>query len=145
MSAYSASVREFARDAAARAAALAVRQLSRRPARLSGDGSGLRTAWQEFCVQVQGEDSFYWDEYQQTVKQVNHGVTSRMTRLELATLWHQSDASIDWLAEHQEENELPPVSEPDVVEAVYSVVWRLADESRSSRVVRYLARSQEMY
>lgn len=144
MSVYSELVRRFAAELTGRAAARAVHQLSRMPGGLSGDDSGLRTAWQEFCVQVQGEESFFWEEYQETVKQVAHGVVSRLTRLESTAIWLQSDEAIDWMVEHEEGSELPPVSEADVVEVVYSAIWRLADRSRSSPVVRYLARAQEI-
>lgn len=144
MSVYAALVRELATDVAGRAAARTVRQLSRMPAGLSGDDSGLRTAWEEFCVQVQGEESCFWEEFQQTVKQCIHGVVSRLRSLESTSVWLQSEAAIDWLVQHEQGRELPPVFEPDVVEVIYSVVWRLADESRSPRVLRYLANSQEM-
>jgi hypothetical protein len=34
--------------------------------RMSGD-SGLRNVWEELCVQMQGEKSFYWNLYEQHV------------------------------------------------------------------------------
>jgi len=34
---------------------------------LSGDDSGLKNTWEEICVQVQGEQSFYWDSYEGTI------------------------------------------------------------------------------
>ena len=30
---------------------------------LSGDDSGLINVWEEICVQLQNEESFYWDTY----------------------------------------------------------------------------------
>ena len=34
---------------------------------LSGGDSGLKNTWEEICVQVQGEQSFYWDSYEETI------------------------------------------------------------------------------
>ncbi len=33
---------------------------------LSSD-SGLKNVWEEICAQVQGGDSYYWEEYQETI------------------------------------------------------------------------------
>lgn len=41
--------------------------LQRMPAHLSGDDSGLDTAWDEVCVQIQCEESIFWDAYVQTI------------------------------------------------------------------------------
>lgn len=142
MTIYTELVRQMASDIAARAAVRAVRHLSKIPSTLSGDDSGLRTTWEEFCVQVQGEQSFFWEDYQLTVRQCISGVLSRLPNLEVVALWLQSDAAIDWLADHEDERKLPPVFEPDVVEVVYDIVWRIADESRNPRVVRYLSQAE---
>ena len=34
---------------------------------LSGDDSGLKNVWEEYCVQIQGEESFYIDIYEDIV------------------------------------------------------------------------------
>jgi hypothetical protein len=141
MSVQAAIVRQWANELAARAAARAVRQLAKMPANLSGDDSGLRSVWEEFCVQVKGEQSFDWDLYECTVKEVVSGTLLSLSHLQQVALWLQSDAADDWLSEHEEGSELPGVFEPDVVEVVYQAVWRLADESKNPRVVRYLARA----
>ena len=141
MSVQAVVVRQWATELAARAAARAVRQLAKMPATLSGD-SGLRTVWEEFCVQVKGEQSVDWELYEDTVKECISGTLISLTHLHQVALWMQSDAAIDWLSEHEDGSKLPGVFEPDVVEVVYSVVWRLADESKNPHVARYLARSE---
>lgn len=141
MSVQAAIVRQGANELAVRSAARAVRQLAKMPANLSGDDSGLRSVWEEFCVQVKGEQSFDWDLYEYTVKEVISGTLLRLSHLQRVALWLQSDSAVDWLSEHEEGSELPGVFEPDVVEVVYQAVWRLTDESRNPRVARYLARA----
>lgn len=34
---------------------------------LSGNDSGLKNVWEEICVQKQGEESHYWDAYEDTI------------------------------------------------------------------------------
>ncbi len=34
---------------------------------LAGDDSGLKNLWEEYCVQVQGEHSVYWELYRETI------------------------------------------------------------------------------
>jgi hypothetical protein len=34
---------------------------------LSGDDSELETTWDEICVQIQDEESFFWDTYDEIV------------------------------------------------------------------------------
>lgn len=42
-------------------------RLKQYPATLSGEDSGLNTFWDEFCVQVQQEHSYYWNSYLDTL------------------------------------------------------------------------------
>lgn len=42
-------------------------KLKQSKATLSGEDSGLKTIWDEFCVQVQQEHSYYWNSYLDTL------------------------------------------------------------------------------
>ncbi len=37
---------------------------------LSGDDSGLKSVWEEICAHAQGQESMYWDAYENTIE--NH-------------------------------------------------------------------------
>jgi hypothetical protein len=52
--------------AARRIAGQTVASLKKMKAGLSGDDTPLKSAWDEICVQVQGEESFYWNTYGET-------------------------------------------------------------------------------
>jgi len=132
--------RQVARDAARRAADRVARRLSKLPGGLSGDDSGLRSAWQEFCVQVQGEESYFWDAYVETVKQTIAGTLVPVRHLDMVAMWLETPEGWDWLAENEDGAALPFVNEADVVEWVYDEVRRLAESSRHPRTVRFLAR-----
>lgn len=131
-------VRAIASEAARRVAARAKRQLRKMAGGLSGDESGLKTAWDEFCVQVQGEHSLFWDDYVLTVKQCIQGSLLCVSNNDRSAIYLQTNAGREWASEHETDRELPPLDEDEVVDHVYGTLWRLADEDRSVRVTHYL-------
>jgi hypothetical protein len=54
---------------------------------LSGDDSGVTNAWEEICVQVQEEQSFYWDTYEATVGQYVGVEVEGLPPYELNAIW----------------------------------------------------------
>ena len=44
-----------------------IKQLKDKSMLLSGDDSGLKNVWEEYCVQIQGEESYYIDIYEDIV------------------------------------------------------------------------------
>lgn len=44
---------------------------------LSGEDSGLKNVWEEICVQVQDEYSFYWESYEDTIRNFIEEVISK--------------------------------------------------------------------
>ena len=47
---------------------------------LSGDDSGLKNVWEEICVQVQDEQSFFWDTYVETMESLLSGYVELLDR-----------------------------------------------------------------
>ena len=47
---------------------------------LSGDDSGLKNVWEEICVQVQGEESVFWDAYVETIESLLSGSVELLDR-----------------------------------------------------------------
>jgi hypothetical protein len=45
---------------------------------LSGDDSGLKNTWDEICVQIQFEQSIFWDAYEYTVTSLVAGYTESL-------------------------------------------------------------------
>ena len=81
-------------DLAERAAALIAKRtryrLQRMKDLLSGDDSGLRNTWDEVCAQVQGEQSFYGEEYEDTIDSVILSELRKLPEVELRALWLQT-------------------------------------------------------
>lgn len=98
-------LKEYAQAATTAIAEKAVAGLSKCTATLSGDDSGLTNAWEEICAQVQGEESFFWDTYQQVMRDLVLAELETMPRRDLVAIWLQTDAGWDWHSdfEHQEQ------------------------------------------
>lgn len=100
-------IREFAVAAADQICAKAIGSLSALRATLSGDDSGLENVWEEICVQVQGEESFYWEIYLKTMSDAVLGAIHELdlpTR-DLSALWLQSEEGWDWHWDREWEEE----------------------------------------
>lgn len=84
-------VAEVARLAARRITRKVIADLQRMELTLSGDDSELKTTWDEICAQVQYEQSFAWDAYDETVKTLVGGYVSDLPTHEreypLVTSW----------------------------------------------------------
>lgn len=103
-------IQEYAQAAATTIAEKAVAGLSKCTATLSGDDSGLRNTWEEICAQVQGEESFFWDAYQQFMRDVVLAELEKMSSRDLVAMWLQTDAGWDWHSdlEYQEQMDGTP-------------------------------------
>lgn len=66
---------------------------------LSGDDDGLENTWEEICVQVQGEESFFWDTYGEVMKDITRGELGNLPYRDLAALWLRTDDGWDWLSD----------------------------------------------
>jgi hypothetical protein len=70
-----------------------------RTALLSGDDSGLTSTWDEICIEIQYQQSIYWDAYDDTARAVAHGHIAGLARHEREALWLQTDEGRDWVYE----------------------------------------------
>jgi hypothetical protein len=89
-------VRQCAVVAAESIAAQVIAELKNYEATLSGDNSGLETVWEEICIQVQIEESFYWEAYQETIFSSVLGLLETLEYHVLASLWLQTNKGWDW-------------------------------------------------
>lgn len=110
----------------------------------SGDDSGLKTVWDEICVQIQHEESFFWDAYDQTVKSIVSTFVSEIPAYEQEALWLQTNAGWDWDCVEPETREAYPVCEDDIVQYITSQIYAKADDWSNARVRDYLERARDM-
>jgi len=62
---------------------------------LSGDDTNLKNTWEEICVQVQGEKSYFWEAYEDAMRGAVLGVMQFLDRGLLQTLWLHTDEGWD--------------------------------------------------
>jgi hypothetical protein len=111
---------------------------------LSGDDSELETTWDEICVQVQDEESFFWDTYDEIVRDMVRGHVAQLPRYKREAIWLQTVAGSDWDSEEPESREPYPVVDDDVVDyLVPKYVYSQAADFSNTRIEAYLARSIE--
>ncbi|MGH9834164.1 MAG: hypothetical protein ACREBD_12160 [Blastocatellia bacterium] len=108
---------------------------------LSGDGSGLENIWDEICAQVQYEQSFYWDAYDQTVRSLAEAEVEKLLPHEREAIWLQTPEADVWEFEDESERKPYPVCNDDIVG--YLVKERLYHEAgrwSNERIREYLDR-----
>jgi len=141
----SAVVRAVADQAAKHVTRLAIKTLQGMKDTLSGPDSGLKSVWDEICVQAQGEESPAWDAYTEIVQSTLAQLVTAMTRHEREAIWLQTDAGFDWSGQEPNERVTYPVHDQDVIdylarEYVFSEAGRWSNE----RITNFLDRSGEI-
>jgi hypothetical protein len=108
-----------------------IRQLQVLPSEMTRDTlPSLRTVWDEVCIQVQGEESAFWDAYVEQMELFLHHEIAKLPTLEREALWLQTDAGHDWEYDDERKGNEPPVYVGDIIDAILSqVLARAADWS----------------
>jgi len=107
--------------------------------KLSGDDSVLANTWDEICAQVQGEESYAWDVYVETMKAILAGDVEELASYEREALWLQTNQGSDWDCEDEKAREPYPICNGDIVEYLLSdYVLTAADGWSNTRIRAYL-------
>lgn len=114
---------------------------------LSGD-SGLKSVWEEICVQVQGEQSFFWNFYVETMESLLSGSVELLDQDSRLALWTTTDAGWDYVYDHRDEDEgvddVPVLSDEIVTKLMESLLQAAAD-FENPRVTKFLERHEYGY
>lgn len=76
----------------------------------SGEDSGLANAWDEVCVQVQVQESFFWDLYVDLMQDIIDSELKRLSPAVRSAIWLQTEVWDCWY----EEDDEPDMSEQDI-------------------------------
>jgi hypothetical protein len=138
----SAIVRKLAEQVCSRISRKVIRALQQqKDALLSGDDSVLASAWEELCVQIQGERSFHWDAYEETVVQWVASEVALLPPHERDAVWLQTPAGESWDTEDEESREPYPVLADEVVGYLTNeYIYRQAGDWTNGRIRQYLER-----
>lgn len=135
-------VKALAEQTARRTTGRVVADLQRMKHTLSGDDSGLKTTWDEICVQVQGEESFHWDSYDDTVRAIVQGYVTQLSRHERDALWLQTDEGFDWDCQDESDREADPVCDDHIIEYLtQEYIYAEAGRWSNSRIRAFIERS----
>lgn len=108
----------------------------------SGDDSGLENTWDEICVQLQLEESVFWDMYDEIVRSYVLKFVGNIQAHEKYAVWLQTDAGSEWEFEDEEERDSDPYLEDDVVDYIVSeYIWEQAGTWSNRRIRRCIDNS----
>jgi hypothetical protein len=108
---------------------------------LSGEDSGLNTLWEEICVQVQHEESIFWDMYDRTVRETIQYVVEKLPPFEREALWLLTDEGSDWECDDESDRDPYPICVSDIVRYIIeNAVYEEARCSTNPNVLKYLRR-----
>jgi hypothetical protein len=108
---------------------------------LSGDDSCLENTWEEICVQVQQEESFYWDAYILTIEQTLETNLFELSAEDKQLLWLNTEEGFDWQiakAAGTADEEIPPVMEEDIVQGLKPDLLYRAGDYENRNITRFI-------
>ncbi len=146
MNCYERAAARYIDDVCEELAGKVIWRLQRLHSTMSGDDSGLTNVWDELCVQVQGEHSFFYDLYLDMAEQITRAALQDVNPHLLALIWLESNEGRDWqLAYDEDDPDAPGPAEEwveaDVVRYVLDeYVLRLAGEYTNKKIENYIYR-----
>lgn len=93
-------IKELADTAAKAIASRVAASLQEITETLSGDDSGLTNAWEEVCVQVQGEESVDWETFREIMSDFVMEELAALPRRDRVALWLQTDDGSSWYSDN---------------------------------------------
>ena len=110
---------------------------------LTGDGGALRNTWEGLCVQVQGEHSWAWNSYLETLESIVERACRGLSATEELAVWLQTPQGEDWATGEKAETEEPPVFMSDVCTLMVGRVLSHASNWSNARIERFLQREHD--
>ena len=109
----------------------------------SGDDTPLQNIWDEFCVQVQGEEFIFYDAYLDFIEGLISQLLNDCTEDEKIILWTQTQGYEDWVCQDFVEYDYTDVlqsacNENDICEYVLNEVIHTAADYSSKRINDFL-------
>lgn len=115
---------------------------------LSGDDSGLKNVWEEICVQVQYEESFFWDAYVKMMDGLLAGFVELLDNDARMALWAVTDEGWNYVYDHHADDEGVadvPVSEDEIVNKLKDELLSAASNYSNSNITKFLRRHEDGY
>lgn len=108
----------------------------------SGDDTCLENNWEEYCMQVQYEESIAWDAYMAHIEALFERYFSELSKAEQLTLWLESEDGRDWYYDNEKNDdfkyEQAPVWFEDCVKDLMSKLNEMAINYESENITNYI-------
>ena len=118
----------------------ALRKLNNPSMLLSSQDSGLKTVWDEICVQCQVDRFFVWDAYEMTIHAIIDGTVETLPRDEQVDLWLLTDAGWDWLYDQEDDQAQPEIVLSEITDLLRQRLLEAAEEYSNRRIRAYVER-----
>lgn len=112
---------------------------------LSGDSS-LKNVWEEICVQVQGEQSFFWENYVENMDGLLAGYVEMLDPNARLALWTLTESGRDYINDHRTDSEAGldiPVDADEILAMLRDGLLSAAANHESPSISRFLQRHEE--
>lgn len=113
---------------------------------LSGEDSGLETIWDEICVQVQQEQSFFWDTYLEVMETLLGGLVEDLSRPARLALWLKTDEGWGWLCDYRDDDageDTAPLCNDEITAMLMACLLEEAENFENDRINRYLSDGED--
>jgi hypothetical protein len=143
-------IQKIAEDEANRICRKVISQLIKIKDTLSGDDSELENAWDEICVQVQQEESFYWETYETMTLGFIESIVNDIPYHLQQAIWLQTEAGFDWMCDIDDQDEDcakdhdPWVNIDDITKYLLSEILSKAGDWSNSRIRAYMDGQYEL-
>ncbi len=118
--------------------------LMKMPSQLAGDDQNLKNVWEDLCVQLQFQESGYWDDYEFTIKQVLDGALLGCTPHEKLAIWLETQFGKDWRNSDAEDGVEPGVDDDVIARYIqHEHLYSMAINWSNSRIRSYIDGSFE--
>jgi hypothetical protein len=96
----------------------------------------LRTAWDDICIQVRGEESVSWYAYLEEIDRRIEWEFNELPEIERTAIWLQTDEGARWSTDTDsgESDDKPPVFAADVLDHVRREVLSKAEDWTNSAI-----------
>jgi hypothetical protein len=115
-----------------------LQELNDKDALLSGEFSGLVNIWDEVCVQMQIEESYFWDAYEEMIESSARYFVDRLPDYEREALWFITREGEDWHCEPEDDRDPDPVFVDDIVRHITSNVLTIGNDWSNHRIRSYI-------
>lgn len=112
---------------------------------LSDEDSGLKNIWDEICVQMQYQESTFWEWYLIFIESYIMEEVKKLNIVIKKTIWLQTMEGIEWEDDEDEEIDHSRVSidENDIVQYISRNVLSAACDYTNARIEKYLDLSNQ--